>query len=391
MSMDNFTFNGNWGYKVNLPEFAGFQERNGSYSSISSDNPNLGELKIEFEDDLSDNTDPYPEQLNSLNYIFSNQKDIVNAIIEKTLQTLPEIIECYDLQEEDEFQNLDHEKTKTLMGFDTITIKIVSKDGFSYFDISGGCNWDEEHGLNILFHKSRIVSFSDIDGNSYWEAVKDNGTFEKVRNQSREVAVPKKYFPNQKYNKLKPSQKYANESYEYSLISGGFNQQFIQGVENGEIDINGKYKSQNKTFLEAACWFKNNEIVEYLLSKKADIRYALHQCVGYNDNSTAMNLLLKNGADINNQYLDGNTIIFELVCSLQSVYSSNEFYKSRGEPEAIDKLNNLKVRIKELIKIGADPTIKNKAQFDCFDIMRNSSETSRNEVNNFIKNCISGK
>ena len=104
-----------------------------------------------------------------------------------------------------------------------------------------------------------------------------------------------------------------------------------------------------------------------------------------------MKLLLENGADINNQYLDGNTIIFELVCSLQSIYSSNEFYKTKGEPETIDKLNNLKARIKKLIMLGADPNIKNKAQFNCFDVMRNSSEISRNEVNNFIKDCMLDK
>src|SRR5262249_52543350 len=154
-------------------------------------------------------------------------------------------------------------------------------------------------------HKDRIVSFGDIDGGSYWDAVKDNGTYEDVKDGNKVIDPPRKYLAHPKYNKLKPSHRSANETYEHSLISQRFNEQFIKGVESGEIDINGKWKSQDKTFLEAACWFNNNEIVEYLLSKKADIRYAMHQCVVYNSNFRAIDLLLQHGADVNFPYGNG--------------------------------------------------------------------------------------
>jgi hypothetical protein len=396
MNRQNFEFNGDWEYKIELPMLSGFQERNGAYTSISNDKPNTGLFKLELEDDLTDNPDPYPEQLNTLNFIFDNQEIIAKSIIDRTLTELEEIKINYGLENEEEYQNLNEQKVKSLIGISSIHIKIISKDGFSYFDISGGCNWDEEHGLNILFHKDSVISFGEIDGGSTYEAEKDNGTFDKESNRHLQRKKPQKFNPHPKYNKLKPLQKSANDTYELTLISYGYNEDFIKGVENGEININGKWESQNTTYLEAACWHKNNQLVEYLLGKRAEIRYALHQCVGYGNNPEALEMLLQNGADINAQYGNGNTIIFEIVNNMEGFYRANTYYKSINKldlmtPENIEKFEALKLKVKDLIKRGADPFIKNIYGYSCFEIMRNSDEESRKELNEFLKQCLNDK
>jgi len=393
MNSNNFEFNGDWERDIELPLLAGFQERNGAYTSTSSDKPNNGYFKLEFEDDLTESPDPYPEQLNTLKYIFENHYSISKSIVERTLLELTEILANYGLENEKEYQDLNPEKVKSLIGISSIIIKIISKDGFSYFDISGGCKWDEEHGLNLLFHKDRVVAFSGIDGGTAYEAEKDNGTHNPNDNLHLEKEKPKRYLPHPKYNKLKPSQKFANETYEYRLISYGYNEEFIKGVENGEIDINGKWISQDKTYLEAACWFKNNELVEYLLSKKAEIRYALHQCANYGDNSEAMEMLLKKGADINFQCANGDTVLFVVVHSMESLYRAHDHYRKINRldlisDENVNRIAELKNRIKELIDIGANPNIKNSYGFNCFDIMRNSDESSKTEVNEYLKKCL---
>lgn len=215
------------------------------------------------------------------------------------------------------------------------------------FAISGGCNWDEEHGLNILFHKDRIISFGEIDGGSTYEAEKDNGTLNTDSNRHLQRNRPQRYSPHPKYNKLK-------------------------------------------------CCFKNNQLLEYLLSKKAAIRYALHQCVGYGNNPEAIEILLQHGADINTQDKGGNTALFEIVNSLERHYRSNNYYLRTGQPDLIpkndqEKFESLKALVKSLIKRGADPYIKNAYRHSCFDIMRNSDEKSRNDLHEFLNNCLRQK
>lgn len=392
MNFEEFEFNGDWEYKITLPKLAGFQRRNGAYTSLSSIEPSSALFTIEFEDDLSENTDPYPEQLNTLKYIFENQESIENSIIDRTVTELPEILKNYGLYNEEEYQYISREKVKSIIGFSSILIKIISKDNFAYFDISGGCNWDEEHGLNVLFHKDRVVSFSGIDGSSTYEAEKDGGKNENEYQSPK----PQKYLPNQKYNKLKPSQKYANETFEIDLISKKYNIEFISEVESGEIDVNGNWKSQDKSFLEAACWYKNNELVKYLLGKKAEIRYALHQCVGYGNNPEAMELLLEQGADINFPHGNGNTILFEVVSSMESIYRANDYYQEINRLDLITDANikrfhELKEQVQDLILKGADPNLKNNYGHSCFDIMRNSKEDSRKEVNDFLTKCLENR
>jgi hypothetical protein len=389
MNGQNFKFNGDWEYEIELPMLSGFQERNGTYTSISNDKPNKGLFKLEFEDDLTENPDPYPEQLNTLNFIFINQEKITKAIIDRILDELDEIKTDYGLEGEEEYQDLDEQKVKSLVGFSSINIKIVSKDGFSYFDISGGCNWDEEHGLNILFHKDRVISFGGIDGGSTYKAEIDNGTSDKKsdRQLKRE---PQKFSPHPKYNKLKPLQKSANETYEVTLISHGYNEDFIRGVESGEIDINGKWERQNQTYLETACAHNNKQLIEYLLDQKAEIRYALLHC---GNNPEVLEMLLQNGGNINTQYINGNTLLFNVVDSMESFYRANSYYKSINRldlitPDNIENFEMQKLKAKDLIKRGADPFVKNIYGHSSFDIMRNSDEESRKELNEFLKQCL---
>lgn len=388
--MSNFNFNGDWEYDIQLEALEGFQSRNGSYTSKDSNSPSNGIIKLIIEDELSDNPDPTPEQLKTINFILEHQEEIIESIIERTKIELPEIIENYGLEDEPQFKNIQTSSIKGLIGISSIEIKLPQKDGLSYFDVIGGCDWDEEHGLNILMHKTRTITFGGIDGNSYWDAIEDNGTYAELKEKNTSKEIPKKYAPNPKYGKLKPSQKFANETYEIGLISGGFNDVFIEGVKKQEIDKNGKWESQNKTYLEAACWYKNNELVEFLLSENAEIRYALHQCFGYNDNPKGFDLILSNGGDINAQDLSGKTILHivahELVRLYDHKYQSIE-YGWNHETELDEKIELPKHKIKQLLLKGADPKIKDRYQFDIQQLGRNLKEPFKSEYINFIESC----
>ncbi len=382
---EEFIFNGDWEFSIQLPAFAGFRKQ-----YVSDD---VGILRVTIEDDLSDTPDPSPEQLLALRFIFENQEAIAQAAIERTAAELPEIVTNYGLEHEPVYQNPNEEQIRSLINFSSITIKLVSKKGVAYFDLTGNCSWDDDHGLELLFHRGQVISYGDISGNTFWDAVTDNGTYEVVKDQMNQPSVPKIYQPHPKYNKLKPAQQDANETYEYNLISHGHNDLFIAGVDNGTIDVHGKYVNQDKTWLEAACWFKNNALVKYLLSKNVAFRYALHQCMGFSENPEAFELLLQTGADINATYRDGKTVLFILLDNMEGFYRSKRFYETNGyelPPDLLQVQRALRERIADLIRRGADPFIKNMYGYNCFDIMRNANANDREDLHRFLNKCLQG-
>lgn len=389
--MNQFKFDGNWEYEIQIPAFEQIQ-------SIYTD----GRIILNITDDLSETPDPYQSQLQAINFILENQFVIADKIIERTVAELPKIFENYYglsqkgpymLEFEDkviDLGDLSYDNVVNLIGIQSITILIPSKNQSSYYDITGRCAWDEEHGLNYLMHEDRILTMGAIEGNSFWDAIKDNGTYDEHQEIKKTRSVPKKYEPNAKYNKLKPSHKNANDNYEYSIISGGYNTLFMNLVEEGELDFNGINENHNKSFLEIACWFNNNELVEYLLNKGAKIRYALHQCIGYNDNPEAFEMILKSGGDINKQDGIGNTILITKAYELSRCYDSktNSINSRQGNQNEFDqKINALKKEVKNLIRRGCDPNIKNNYGSSAYSTARNLSPHFRKEMQSFIKSC----
>jgi hypothetical protein len=48
-----------------------------------------------------------------------------------------------------------------LVGLGVIHILPVALDDVAYTGFEFGCNWDEEHGLGVMMHQSRIVEFPE--------------------------------------------------------------------------------------------------------------------------------------------------------------------------------------------------------------------------------------
>lgn len=354
--MQDFTFTGDWEYKIEFPAFAGFQSRQGAYNSIDSDDKSIGLINVVFEDDINDNEDPYPEQQAALQFIINNQQQIAAAMIQRIKQELPGIITDYGLEGETAFEDHSDENIKNLIGISEIRILIPSKDGIAYYDMPGGCNWDEEHGLNFLMHGTRIITFGIQDGGSYWEAVKDNGTYETVKDQKDKTA-PRIYEPGPKYGKLKPSHAWANRYYEFSLIDGFHNEEFKELIRSGKRSVDYKHPDWGffASFISRAIQFNNQELVTFLLENKANLTGIIHD-VGRNKEKIEM--LLANGISINEKNHAGHTLLRKELLDLRNQLQNRDMAKKNSlgyHNDMIRTSNETKEYIKWLLEKGADP------------------------------------
>lgn len=363
--MSNFEFVGDWEFRLNVGAFAGFQQRKGPYASKDSEEPASGEIQVEIESELNDSPDPLPEQLAAIHYLLDHQQTLVAAIERHVFAQFSTLIYQYDLEEE---PIVDQVKSpadvRKVIGIKTVHVQLPHKDGIAYLGFSGGCDWDEEHGIGFLMHKDRVVDFGEAsDAFSTWKAYEDNGTLKQIKdrlqpgNKAQRVK-PRLYEPHPKYGKLTPAQQGANEAYEYRLIEMGFNEAFIQLVESGKIPADGKTNYLNMTFIARACQFNNEELVRYLLSQNVkNLKGCIGNVLGHS-NYSLLDELVAAGADIHATNYSGDTLIRLEVANLCRAYyqKSDLLHKEK-----------IKNRIEWLIRKGADPYQKNKAGKDAFD------------------------
>ncbi|MBK7184285.1 MAG: hypothetical protein IPH89_16035 [Bacteroidetes bacterium] len=168
MTNPSFNFTGDWEFNLEFPEFtACFSETSNPYYYPSKN------LRIEIQDDISENPDPNPEQLKTLQYILEHQKEIAERACKKVLEEIPQIIRDYNLEDERDYEDLTIDDIKERIQITKIHIQLNAKEGFAYYDLLGNCRWDEEHGLNLLFWKDNALCSCRARG----EKTKERGTF----------------------------------------------------------------------------------------------------------------------------------------------------------------------------------------------------------------------
>jgi len=255
--MTAFKFKGDWEFAYQFEAFKGLQSRRGTYTSRDSGQESDGTVNVSILEELNEETDPTEEQINSINFLIENPEKIQRTLFKALEIEYPKLKEQYGYVEEEEDSRKWFPEVKSLdefrkvFGVGNLFVLMPQKENYSYVGLECGCTWDEEHGLGFLLHKDRLIKIGAADeAFSTWEAFKDNGSYEeeqkkwnKIKTEREPLPKPKKYKPHPKYKKLKPSQIGANKMYENNLIERGFNQEFIELVEKGEIDIN-----VNKTF-----------------------------------------------------------------------------------------------------------------------------------------------
>lgn len=356
--MNDFTFTGHWEYELVFPAFAGFQSRQGAYHSQQQEGlKSDGRLSVVFDDDLSDDPDPYPGQLDTLQFVFSHQYEIVEAMLARLREELPGIIRDYGLEEEPQYKDLSDENIKSMIGISEIRIMIPARDGWAYYTLSGGCSWDEEHGLSFLLHNTRVLTCGIIDGNEYWDAVKDNGTYDTLQEKGRENPPPRLYEPHPKYGRLKPSQATANRYYELDLISGFHNEEFKELIRSGKrsVDYRNPDWGFDTSFLSRALQFNNQELVEFLLENKARVQGVIHQA---GRDKAKIGIALANGASIDERDPSGHTLLRKELFRMRNELMNRDMAIHAELAANMEKAaGETKDFIQWLVANGADPFI----------------------------------
>lgn len=156
-----------WITDVVLPSWAGFQSRHGPYASQDAPEPSDGSVRIVFAPEGRGIEPLTDEEVASVAWVVQNEAAMSASLLVKLLQTYPDLQEQsgYDADELVQYmppvsrvQDFRH-----LVGLHSINVHPLRKDGVPYVGFELGCTWDEEHGLGVLMHGTRVVEIGHAD------------------------------------------------------------------------------------------------------------------------------------------------------------------------------------------------------------------------------------
>lgn len=157
-----------WEADVNLPDWSGFQERNGPYGAVSSDEPSNGNIKLVFAPEGRGEEALNSAEMELINWFILNQRQVIESITNALFSNYAAIKdncieECGQEMAEYLPEVKDVSDIKNVVGIVSVNIHHVNKDNIPYIGVEMGCNWEEEQGIGFLLHGNKIVEAGDAD------------------------------------------------------------------------------------------------------------------------------------------------------------------------------------------------------------------------------------
>ncbi|HYC95942.1 MAG TPA: hypothetical protein VEB39_09630 [Sphingomicrobium sp.] len=168
-----------WGTRLQLPSWAGYQSRFGAYGSKDKPEPSDGSVSLIFAPEargLEPLTEP---ELRLVSWFEQNEPSVSQAvktgIIEWCSPQSVERASRFDF--DDDFPAVANEDDlKRNVGLYAVNIHQVDVDGVPYVGYEFGCEWENEHGLGVLMHGTRVVDVGFADtALLLWVAERDAG------------------------------------------------------------------------------------------------------------------------------------------------------------------------------------------------------------------------
>lgn len=165
-----------WVGQTKIAFWAGCQARVDEYHKIPASD---GTVVVDI-DPLA--VPPSQEQIKALEFLLQNEELVCTNLLKAVFEIYPKEREVFrkaygysnDMDEEEK-EDFEEEygydvpvieqpgELKDLIKLHTIHIQSTAKDGIAYLGYEFDCNWEEEHGLGVMMHGSRVIEIGPAE------------------------------------------------------------------------------------------------------------------------------------------------------------------------------------------------------------------------------------
>lgn len=156
-----------WGADISLSSWIGYQSRLGPYGSIDKQFPSDGTVRLIFAPE-GRGLEPLSQQEHALIAWFERNEPLVSqavktAIIDWCSPGNTHRKANFDF-DDNEFPKIESESIlRQQIGLHTIHVHQTLNGEVPYLGYEFGCQWEEEHGLGVLMHGTRLVEVGFAD------------------------------------------------------------------------------------------------------------------------------------------------------------------------------------------------------------------------------------
>lgn len=158
-----------WVTSARLPDWTGYQIRNGPYGAVSETGVSDGTVKLLFAPEGREDGPLTEEEIRLVRWVVDNQAAVHDAMLHRLLEHYPGLRDeflDYFIDEDMAKQCLPEVKTpaelKALLGIVSINVHQI-QDAEPYIGVELGCTWDDEHGVGVLLHGARPLEVGGAD------------------------------------------------------------------------------------------------------------------------------------------------------------------------------------------------------------------------------------
>lgn len=155
-----------WGTELRLTSWLGYQSRHGPYGGVDQIEPSDGRVSLIFAPEGRGLEPLRSEEMSLISWFEKNESSISNAVKTAIMEWCsPRSLDrMTKFDFDDDFPIIESDgDLRHNIGLHSINIHQLDVDGVPYVGYEFGCEWEEEHGLGVLMHGTRVVDVGFAD------------------------------------------------------------------------------------------------------------------------------------------------------------------------------------------------------------------------------------
>lgn len=171
---------GCWCADVRLASWQGFQSRRGPYGSRDGPLPSDGRVAIGFAPEGRGTAPLIPSELALLSWFLEHEPQVSREVMDAIVRWCAPDCDERRARLGDDMdigaRIVDVADLRGHIGLHCVHVHQITDRGPPYVGFEFGCDWEEEHGLGVLMHGTRVVEIGHADtAFLLWIAKADKG------------------------------------------------------------------------------------------------------------------------------------------------------------------------------------------------------------------------